>query len=48
MASGPLVVFTFPEYNLNKYQWIFTKLGTCDDIVETFFLIANGFFTKLG
>ena len=27
-------VFSFMDDNLNKYQWIFTKLGMCLDIVE--------------
>ena len=27
--------FCFPDDNLSKYQWIFTKLGMCIDIVET-------------
>ena len=31
----------FPDYNLSKCQWIFTKLGTCIDIVETWFGNAN-------
>ena len=26
--------FSFPDDNLSKYQWIFTKLGMCIDIVE--------------
>ena len=28
--------------NLSKYQWIFTKLGMCIDIMEIWFGIANG------
>ena len=35
-------VFSFPDDNLNKYQWIFTKFGTCIDIVEICFAIGNG------
>ena len=35
-------IFPFPENNLSKYQWIFTKLGMCIDIVEIRFGIANG------
>ena len=34
--------FWFPDDNLSKHQWIFTKLGMCIDIVETWFGIANG------
>ena len=39
---GPSVRFSFPDDNLSKYQWIFTKLGMCIDIVEIWFGIANG------
>ena len=35
-------IFSFPDDNLSKYQWIFTKLGMCIDIVEIWFGIANG------
>ena len=35
-------IVLFPENNLSKYQWIFTKLGMCIDIVEVWFGIANG------
>ena len=35
-------VFSFPDVNLNKYQWIFARLGMCIDIVEIWFEIANG------
>ena len=27
-------VFSFPDNNLSKYQWFFTKLGVCIDVVE--------------
>ena len=37
-----LSVFSFPDDNLSKYQWIFTKLGMCIDIVEIWCGIANG------
>ena len=36
------VRFSFPDDNLSKYQWIFTKLGMCIDIVEIWFGIPNG------
>ena len=39
--SRPSVRFSFPDDNLSKPQWIFTKLGTCIDIVEIWFGIAN-------
>ena len=35
-------VFSFPDDNLSKHRWIFTKLGICIDIVEIWFWIANG------
>ena len=28
---------SFPDDNLSKHQWIFTKLGMCIDIVEIWF-----------
>ena len=34
--------FSFPDDNLSKHQWIFTKFGICIDIVEIWFGIANG------
>ena len=36
------VRISFPDDNLSKHQWIFTKLGPCIDIVEIWFGIANG------
>ena len=38
----PSIRFSFPDDNLSKHQWIFTKLGTCIDIVKVGFGIANG------
>ena len=38
----PPVRISFPDDNLSKHQWIFTKLGMCIDIVEIWFGIANG------
>ena len=35
-------IFSFPNDNLSKHQWIFTKLGMCIDIVDIWFGIANG------
>ena len=34
--------FSFPDDNLIKHQWIFTKHGMCIDIMEIWFGIANG------
>ena len=38
----PSVRFSFPDDNLSKHEWIFTKLSLCIDIVEIWFGIANG------
>ena len=38
----PSVHISFADDNLNKCQWIFTKLGMCIDIAEIWFGIANG------
>ena len=35
-------IFSFPDDNLSKHQWIFTKLGMCIDTLEVWFGIANG------
>ena len=35
-------IFSFPDDNLSKCQWIFTKLGMCIDIVKIWFGIATG------
>ena len=35
-------VFLFPDDNLSKCQWIFTKFGVCIDIVKIWFGIVNG------
>ena len=43
LSVRPLSVrFSFPDDNLSKQQWIFTKLGMCIDIVEIWFRIADG------
>ena len=38
----PSILILFPDDDLSKHQWIFTKLGMCIDIVEIWFGIANG------
>ena len=38
----PSVNFSFPDDNLSKHQWVFTKFGVCIDIMEIWFGIANG------
>ena len=35
-------VFLFPDDNMSKHQWIFTKLGMCIDIMEIWFGIVTG------
>ena len=38
----PSIRVSFPDDNLCKRLWIFTKLGMCIDIVEIWFGIADG------
>ena len=40
--SRPAIRFSFPDDNLSKHQWIFTKLGMYIDILDIWFGIANG------
>ena len=40
-------LFSFLDDNFSKYQWIFTKLGMCIDIVEICFGIANGLISSI-
>ena len=42
LSNRDTPMFSFPDDNLNKHQWIFTKLGMCIDIVKILFWIANG------
>ena len=42
LSACDISVFSFPIDNFSKYQWIFTKLSVCFDIVETWFGIADG------
>ena len=42
LSARDTPIFSFPDGNLRKHQWIFTKLGMCIDIVEICFGIANG------
>ena len=41
LSACNMSVFSFPDDSFSKYQWIFTKLGVCIDIVETSFGIAD-------
>ena len=36
------VRISFPDNDLSKHQWIFTKLVMCIDIMEIYYGIANG------
>ena len=42
LSARDMPIFSFPDDNLSKHQWSFTKLGMCIDIVEIWFGIANG------
>ena len=42
LSARDTPIFSFPDDNFSKYQWIFTKLGMRIDIVEIWFGIANG------
>ena len=42
VSVRPSVRILFPNDNLSKHQWIFTKLGKCIDIVDIFLGVANG------
>ena len=42
LSANDTSVFSFPDDNFSKYQWIFTKLGMCIDVVETWYGIADG------
>ena len=41
LSARDTPIFSYPDDNLSKHQWIFTKLGLCIDIVEIWFGIAN-------
>ena len=41
-----LSVFSFWDDDLSKYQWIFTKLSVCIDIVEIWFGIDRVIFSS--
>ena len=41
VSVHPSVSISFPDDNLSKHHWIFTKLGMCIDIVEIWFWIAD-------
>ena len=41
LSAQDMPIFSFPGDNLSKCQGILTKLGTCIDIKEIWFGIAN-------
>ena len=41
LPARDMPIFSFPDDNLSKHQWIFTKFGMCIDIVAIWFGIAN-------
>ena len=47
LSACDTFVFSFPDDNLSKYQWIFTKLDVCIEIVEIWFGIADGHFSSI-
>ena len=42
LSARDTSVFSFLDENFSKSQWIFTKHGMCNDIVEVCFGIAKG------
>ena len=46
LSIGPSIRFSFPDDNLSKHHWIFTKPGMCIDIVEIWFQIVNGLISS--
>ena len=42
LSARDTPIFSFPDDNLSKHQWIFPKLGTCIDMKEIWFGIAYG------
>ena len=42
LSARDMPIFSFPDDNLSKSQGILTKLGTCIDMKEIWFGIANG------
>ena len=42
LSAQDTPIFSFSDDNLSKFQWIFTKLDVCIDIVEIWVGIANG------
>ena len=47
LAARDMPIFSFLDDNLSKCQWIFTNFGTCIDMKEIWFQIANGQISSL-
>ena len=47
LSARHMSIFSFLDDNLSKYQWIFTKLGMCTDIVEICFGIATELISSI-
>ena len=47
LSARDTSIFLFLDNNLSKCQWILTKLGTCIDIKEIWFGIANGHISSV-
>ena len=47
LSARNMPTFLFPDNNLSKWQGILTKLGTCIDMKEIRFGIANGQISSL-
>ena len=41
LSTRDMSIFSLLDNNLSKYQWIFTKVGMCIDIMGIWFQIAN-------
>ena len=41
LSARSTTIFSSPFDNVSKYQWIFTKLDMCIDIVAIWFEIGN-------
>ena len=42
LSARDIYIFSFPDDNLSECQGVLTKLGTCIDIREIWFWIADG------
>ena len=42
LSARDMPIFSFLDDNLSKCQGILTKLGTCIDLKEIWFKVANG------